>query len=248
MKRIEQKVKSGQTHTLTQPETEATEQRAAGGGKVVDLMSLLQRSLDQKGGGATTPRRAAASASTSRRGAARTNAAPPAAPDAWLTPDIAASQRLRRYAQKRDFTQDRRTLRPGACRPRTHRPGNSSSSCRSTPHGACTGISASSGKARCAAGRSPRAPRSIRPTNAWPWKSKTIPIAYAKFEGDIPKGQYGGGHVDIWDEGTWEPLIELRKGTRQGPSRIPAARQEAARQVAPGAHAHAGQTDRSGCS
>lgn len=50
MKRIEQKVKSGQTHTLTQPEAEVTEERAAGGGKVVDLMSLLQRSLDQKGG------------------------------------------------------------------------------------------------------------------------------------------------------------------------------------------------------
>jgi len=49
MKRIEQKVKAGQTHALTLPEEEVTEQRAAGGGKVVDLMSLLQRSLDQKG-------------------------------------------------------------------------------------------------------------------------------------------------------------------------------------------------------
>jgi DNA end-binding protein Ku len=49
MKRIEQKVKSGETHTLTEPEGEVTE-RATGGGKVVDLMSLLQRSLEQKGG------------------------------------------------------------------------------------------------------------------------------------------------------------------------------------------------------
>jgi DNA end-binding protein Ku len=49
MKRIEEKVKSGQTHALTEPEPEATG-RAAGGGKVVDLMSLLQRSLEQKGG------------------------------------------------------------------------------------------------------------------------------------------------------------------------------------------------------
>jgi DNA end-binding protein Ku len=49
MKRIEQKVKSGQTHALTEPEGEAVE-RAATGGKVVDLMSLLQRSLEQKGG------------------------------------------------------------------------------------------------------------------------------------------------------------------------------------------------------
>jgi DNA end-binding protein Ku len=52
MKRIEQKVKSGQTHTLTQPEAEVTQERTAGGGKVVDLMSLLQRSLEQRGSGA----------------------------------------------------------------------------------------------------------------------------------------------------------------------------------------------------
>jgi DNA end-binding protein Ku len=49
MKRIEQKVKAGQTHTLTEPEAESTG-RATGGSKVVDLMSLLQRSLEQKGG------------------------------------------------------------------------------------------------------------------------------------------------------------------------------------------------------
>jgi bifunctional non-homologous end joining protein LigD len=42
------------------------------------------------------------------------------------------------------------------------------------------------------------------------------PIAYAKFEGDIPKGQYGGGHVDIWDNGTWEPLIEPAKAFAKG--------------------------------
>jgi DNA end-binding protein Ku len=51
MKRIEDKVKSGETHALTEPEPEAAEGRRAGGGKVVDLMSLLERSLAQKGGG-----------------------------------------------------------------------------------------------------------------------------------------------------------------------------------------------------
>lgn len=30
------------------------------------------------------------------------------------------------------------------------------------------------------------------------------PMDYAAFEGDIPKGEYGAGHVDIWDEGTFE--------------------------------------------
>ena len=69
MKRIQQKVKAGQTHTLTEPEGEVTE-RATGGGKVVDLMSLLQRSLDQKGG-ARAADDTAARASKRKHSAAR---------------------------------------------------------------------------------------------------------------------------------------------------------------------------------
>lgn len=70
MKRIDQKVKAGQTHTLTEPEGEATE-RATGGGKVVDLMSLLQRSLDQKGGARATDDSAAARATKRKHSAVR---------------------------------------------------------------------------------------------------------------------------------------------------------------------------------
>src|SRR5688572_25660906 len=31
------------------------------------------------------------------------------------------------------------------------------------------------------------------------------PLEYGTFEGTIPKGQYGGGTVQLWDRGTWEP-------------------------------------------
>ncbi len=36
-------------------------------------------------------------------------------------------------------------------------------------------------------------------------RTEDHPIPYAKFSGDIPKGEYGGGHVEIWDHGTWAP-------------------------------------------
>src|ERR1700726_4821747 len=32
------------------------------------------------------------------------------------------------------------------------------------------------------------------------------PLEYGGFEGVIPKGEYGGGTVLLWDRGTWEPL------------------------------------------
>jgi bifunctional non-homologous end joining protein LigD len=31
------------------------------------------------------------------------------------------------------------------------------------------------------------------------------PLDYGDFEGTIPKGQYGGGTVQLWDRGTWTP-------------------------------------------
>ncbi len=38
------------------------------------------------------------------------------------------------------------------------------------------------------------------------------PIDYATFEGEIPKGQYGAGTVEIWDRGTYELVEEKRDG------------------------------------
>lgn len=42
------------------------------------------------------------------------------------------------------------------------------------------------------------------------------PLSYATFEGTIPKGQYGGGSVKIWDKGEWIPTdapnAQLKKG------------------------------------
>ncbi|HEY6835594.1 MAG TPA: DNA ligase D [Gaiellaceae bacterium] len=38
------------------------------------------------------------------------------------------------------------------------------------------------------------------------------PLDYATFEGEIPKGNYGAGTVEIWDKGTYEVLEEKRGG------------------------------------
>ena len=42
------------------------------------------------------------------------------------------------------------------------------------------------------------------------------PIEYGNFEGTIPKGQYGGGSVMVWDFGTWAPLEDADKGLEKG--------------------------------
>jgi bifunctional non-homologous end joining protein LigD len=42
------------------------------------------------------------------------------------------------------------------------------------------------------------------------------PVEYGSFEGVIPKGEYGGGTVELWDRGTWEPESDPHEGLTKG--------------------------------
>ncbi|RAK57531.1 DNA ligase D [Phenylobacterium deserti] len=48
------------------------------------------------------------------------------------------------------------------------------------------------------------------------------PLDYGDFEGTIPKGQYGGGSVMLWDRGYWEPEpgTDPHEGLRRGDFKI----------------------------
>ncbi|GEP12429.1 non-homologous end-joining DNA ligase [Methylobacterium gnaphalii] len=42
------------------------------------------------------------------------------------------------------------------------------------------------------------------------------PIEYLRWEGAIPKGQYGGGTMIVWDSGTWTPVGDVATGLAKG--------------------------------
>ncbi len=56
------------------------------------------------------------------------------------------------------------------------------------------------------------------------------PVSYFDFEGTIPKGNYGGGTVMVWDAGTWEPLSPVPVNGKY----VPGTEKEAAAMLAKG--------------
>src|SRR5262249_12730430 len=67
----------------------------------------------------------------------------------------------------------------------------------------------------CGATASWRAPKGIpleRGPRALAVHVEDHPLEYATFEGEIPKGEYGAGTVEIWDHGTYDLVEEKPDG------------------------------------
>ena len=64
----------------------------------------------------------------------------------------------------------------------------------------------------------PRGPSLDPADNRLAVRTEDHPLSYATFEGTIPKGEYGGGTVMLWDRGKWtpEPGKDPRKTIEEG--------------------------------
>ena len=76
----------------------------------------------------------------------------------------------------------------------------------------CTTTSGSRRTGRYSAGRCRKACRSSRASSTSPCTSRITRSSTRPSQGEIPKGQYGGGTVEIWDNGTYELLEEKKNG------------------------------------
>jgi bifunctional non-homologous end joining protein LigD len=47
-------------------------------------------------------------------------------------------------------------------------------------------------------------------------RTEDHPIEYLNFEGNIPRGEYGGGSMIVWDRGRWTPFGDPHKGLAKG--------------------------------
>jgi bifunctional non-homologous end joining protein LigD len=62
----------------------------------------------------------------------------------------------------------------------------------------------------------PKGPSTRPGTRRLAMETEDHPMEYGGFEGVIPKGQYGGGTVMLWDRGTWIPEGDPEEGYEEG--------------------------------
>ena len=109
---------------------------------------------------------------------------------------------LREYDRKRDFTA---TPEPRGEAPPSDDEAESAAASRSssTTPPASTGTCGWSTRACSCRGRCPAGCRGIPGRNHLAVHTEDHPLEYLEFEGHIPDGNYGAGHMFVWDRGTY---------------------------------------------
>ena len=103
------------------------------------------------------------------------------------------------------------------------------SSSRSTTRGGCTTTSGWNATGCWCRGRCPKNLPETTSVNHLAVHTEDHPLEYATFEGSIPKGEYGGGKVIVWDSGTYE-TEKFRDNAPDGPEKGGRGHRHAARQ------------------
>lgn len=62
----------------------------------------------------------------------------------------------------------------------------------------------------------PKGPSYDQANKRGAFQTEDHPLAYADFEGVIPKGNYGAGEMIVWDQGTWVPIEDPHAGFDKG--------------------------------
>src|SRR6185503_817547 len=62
----------------------------------------------------------------------------------------------------------------------------------------------------------PKGPSLVAGERRMAAQTEDHPLEYAGFEGVIPKGEYGGGTVIVWDRGVWQPIGDAHRGLAKG--------------------------------
>ena len=127
----------------------------------------------------------------------------------------AGAQKLAKYQSMRDFD---KTAEPSGAKARAHEPAPAKSSFVIQKHAASRlhydfrleldGVLLSWSV--------PKGPSLSPKERRLAVRTEDHPLDYANFEGIIPKGQYGGGTVVVWDRGTWTPDGDAQEMMRKG--------------------------------
>ena len=62
----------------------------------------------------------------------------------------------------------------------------------------------------------PNGPSAVATEKRLAVRTEDHPLKYLDFEGAIPKGEYGGGTMIVWDRGDWSPMHDVKKSLAKG--------------------------------